>query len=107
MVLWDNALSNGSFLAASTLDMAYEPKSPVVNNYHNYGFGWRMLLKPNEDKIIYHNGWWHGNNTVFTRLLSNSTSIIILGNRFNKTIYKGKEIASIFTGKQDTTSLLE
>jgi CubicO group peptidase (beta-lactamase class C family) len=107
MVLWDNALSSGSFLAASTLDMAYEPKSPVVNNYHNYGFGWRMLLKPNEDKIIYHNGWWHGNNTVFTRLLSNSTSIIILGNRFNKTIYKGKEIASIFTGKQDTTSLLE
>lgn len=107
MVLWDKALSDGSFLAASTLDMAYEPKSPITNNYHNYGFGWRMLLKPNEDKIIYHNGWWHGNNTVFTRLLSNSTSIIILGNRFNKTIYKGKEIASIFTGKQDTTSLLE
>lgn len=107
MVLWDKALSDGSFLAASTLDMAYEPKSPVANNYHNYGFGWRMLLKPNEDKIIYHNGWWHGNNTVFTRLLSNSTSIIILGNRFNKTIYKGKEIASVITGKQDTTSLLE
>lgn len=107
MVLWDKALSDGSFLAATTLDLAYQPKSPIGNNYHNYGFGWRMLLKPNEDKIIYHNGWWHGNNTVFTRLLSNSTSIIILGNRFNKTIYKGKEIASVFTGKQDTTSLLE
>jgi hypothetical protein len=107
MFLWDKSLSDGSFLSSNTLEMAYEPKSPLTNNFHNYGFGWRMLLKPNEDKIIYHNGWWHGNNTVFTRLLSNAASIIILGNRFNKTIYKGKEIASVFTGKQDTTSLIE
>ena len=107
MFLWDKALSDGSFLSSNTLEMAYEPKSPLTNNFHNYGYGWRMLLKPNEDKIIYHNGWWHGNNTVFTRLLSNAASIIILGNRFNKTIYKGKEIASVFTGKQDTTSLIE
>ncbi len=107
MFLWDLALSEGSFLSNTTLEMAYEPKSPLSKDFHNYGFGWRMLLKPNEDKIIYHNGWWHGNNTVFTRLLSNSATIIIIGNRFNKTIYKGKEISSVFTGKQDTTALVE
>jgi CubicO group peptidase (beta-lactamase class C family) len=107
MFLWDQALTQGKYLSPSTLQMAYEPKSPLTRNFHNYGLGWRMLLKPNEDKLIYHNGWWHGNNTVFTRLLANSATIIILGNRFNKTIYKGKEIASVFTGKQDTTSLVE
>ena len=107
MLLWDKALTQGKFLAPSTLQMAYEPKSPLTRNYHNYGLGWRMLLKPNEEKLIYHNGWWHGNNTVFTRLIGETATIIILGNKFNKTIYKGKELASIFTGKEDTTSLVE
>jgi CubicO group peptidase (beta-lactamase class C family) len=107
MYLWDKALTEGKYLSPSTLQMAYQPKSPLTRNFHNYGLGWRMLLKPNEEKLIYHNGWWHGNNTVFTRLLADSATIIILGNRFNKTIYKGKEIASVFTGKQDTTSLVE
>jgi hypothetical protein len=27
-----------------------------------------MYDYPNNKKIIYHNGWWHGNNTVFTGL---------------------------------------
>ncbi|MFM2259591.1 MAG: hypothetical protein RLZZ424_1577, partial [Bacteroidota bacterium] len=65
------------------------------------------LTKPNEEKLIYHNGWWHGNNTVFTRLVGQTATIIILGNRYNRAIYKGKEIAAVFTGKEDTTSLVE
>jgi hypothetical protein len=65
------------------------------------------LVKPNEEKLIYHNGWWHGNNTVFNRLIGETATIIILGNKFNKIIYKGKELASVFTGKLDTTSLVE
>ena len=107
MYLWDKALTEGKFLAPATLEMAYEPRSPLNKYYHNYGLGWRVLAKPNEERLIYHNGWWHGNNTVFTRLISETATIIILGNRFNKSIYKGKEIASIFTGKEDTTSLEE
>lgn len=107
MLLWDKALTEGKFLALSTLEMAYQPQSPTNKYYHNYGLGWRILAKPNEEKLIYHNGWWHGNNTVFTRLINESATIIILGNKFNKSIYKGKELASIFTGKVDTTSLVE
>ena len=107
MLLWDKALTEGKFLAPATLEMAYQPQSPTNKYYHNYGLGWRILTKPNEEKLIYHNGWWHGNNTVFTRLINESATIIILGNKFNKSIYKGKEIASVFTGKVDTTSLVE
>jgi hypothetical protein len=65
------------------------------------------LTNPNEEKLIYHNGWWHGNNTVFTRLIRETATIIILGNRYNSSIYKGKQIAAVFTGKEDTTSLEE
>jgi len=107
MLLWDKALNEGKFLNQATLTMAYEPQSPIKKYYHNYGLGWRVLVRPNEDRLIYHNGWWHGNNTVFTRLINQAATIIILGNRFNKSIYKGKELASIFTGKEDTTSLEE
>ncbi len=107
MLLWDKALTEGKYLAAATLEMAYQPQSPINKYYHNYGLGWRILAKPNEERLVYHNGWWHGNNTVFTRLINESATIIILGNKFNKSIYKGKEIASVFTGKVDTTSLVE
>ena len=69
LYLWDKALTEGRFLQPTTLEMAYEPKSPTDKYWHNYGLGWRILSKPNEEKLIYHNGWWHGNNTVFTRLV--------------------------------------
>ena len=107
MYLWDKALTEGTYLKASTLEMAYQPQSPINKYYHNYGLGWRILAKPNEERLVYHNGWWHGNNTVFTRLINESATIIILGNKFNKSIYKGKEIASVFTGKVDTSALVE
>lgn len=107
MFLWDKALTEGRFIALSTLEMAYQPKSQTNRSFQNYGLGWRILSKPNEERLIYHNGWWHGNNTVFTRLIGETATIIILGNKFNKTIYKGKEFASIFTGKEDTTTLEE
>ncbi len=107
MYLWDKALTEGTYVKQSTLEMAYQPQSPINKYYHNYGLGWRILAKPNEERLVYHNGWWHGNNTVFTRLIGESATIIILGNRFNKSIYKGKEIASVFTGKVDTSALVE
>ena len=107
MYLWDKALTEGSYVKESTLEMAYQPQSPINKYHHNYGLGWRILAKPNEERLVYHNGWWHGNNTVFTRLISESATIIILGNKFNRSIYKGKDIASVFTGKVDTTSLVE
>lgn len=107
LFLWDKALTEGKFLKPATLLMAYEPQSPNHTSFHHYGLGWRIMDKPNEEKLIYHNGWWHGNNTVFTRLIGETATIIILGNRFNRTIYKGKEIAAVFTGKEDTTALVE
>ena len=107
MYLWDKALTEATYVKQSTLEMAYQPQSPTNKYHHNYGLGWRILTKPNEERLVYHNGWWHGNNTVFTRLIGESATIIILGNRFNKSIYKGKEIASVFTGKVDTSALVD
>ena len=67
--------------------MAYGPCSFEKPGIKNYGLGWRMLCYPNGDKIIYHNGWWHGNNTSFYRFIKDNMTIVVLGNKYNTGIY--------------------
>ncbi len=62
-----------------------------------------MNVYPNGKKIIYHNGWWHGNNTVFIRMIQDSVTIIVLGNKYNRAIYQAKKMAEIF----DPSSVME
>ena len=80
------------------LDQAFKGYSYERRGVRNYGLGWRLYEMPSGKKIIYHNGWWHGNNTVFSRLPSDSTVIIVLGNKFNRSIYQAKKIAGVFSG---------
>ena len=98
LLKWEIALNNGQLFNASTLEEAYKGYSYEKPGIKNYGLGWRLYEMPSGKKIIYHNGWWHGNNTVFSRLPSDSTTIIVLGNKFNRSIYQAKKIASIYAG---------
>ena len=98
MMKWDLALSNGQLFSEKTLEEAYRGYSYEKRGTRNYGLGWRLVEMPTGKKIIYHNGWWHGNNTVFSRLPDDSTAIIVLGNKFNRSIYQAKKIAGIFKG---------
>jgi CubicO group peptidase (beta-lactamase class C family) len=86
MYKWDQALYKGTFVKKKTLDEAYTPYSFEKPGVKNYGLGWRMLLYPNQ-KIIFHNGWWHGANTCFYRFLDDNFTIIVIGNKYNKSIY--------------------
>ncbi len=93
---WDRALSSGLLLNENTLRQAYAPYSNERPGVRNYGLGWRMNLYPNGKKIIYHNGWWHGNNAVLIRLLDEDATIIVTGNRFTRAIYAARQIANAF-----------
>jgi CubicO group peptidase (beta-lactamase class C family) len=106
LLLWDKALYSGSYIKHKTLQMAFEPNNNDKPSIHNYGLGWRMINQANQ-KIIYHNGWWHGNNAVFTRFIKDTATIIVLGNRFNRNIYNAKNIAASFLVGFDSTSLVE
>jgi CubicO group peptidase (beta-lactamase class C family) len=98
MMKWDRALVPGNFFNQQTLDEAFKGYSYERRGKRNYGLGWRLVETPGGKKIVYHNGWWHGNNTVFSRLPSDSTVIIVLGNKFNRNIYRAKKIAGTFSG---------
>lgn len=101
---WDKVLYEGKFLSEATLQLAFQPYSFERSGTHNYGLGFRLLINPSE-KIVYHNGWWHGNNTVFTRLIKDSSTVIILGNRFNKNIYAyGRRLPALLHRQSDSTN---
>lgn len=89
MLKWDQALYSGQLLDSATLKAAYTPYSHEKPGIRNYGLGWRLMVYPDSTKnIVYHNGWWHGNNTVFYRFVQDTTTLIILGNKYNRGIYQ-------------------
>lgn len=106
LFLWDRALHEGTYVNQNSQVLAYQPYSFETKSFHNYGLGWRLLNSPTED-IVYHNGWWHGNNTVFTRYIKDTATIIVLGNRYNRNIYQAKKLSAAFTGRIDSTELEE
>lgn len=88
MYRWDQSFYKNILLDNETLEMAYGPCSFEKPGIKNYGLGWRMLCYPDGYKVIYHNGWWHGNNTCFYRFIEDNFTIIVLGNKYNSAIYR-------------------
>ncbi|WP_343307636.1 serine hydrolase domain-containing protein [Chitinophaga niabensis] len=89
MLKWDQAIYSGKLFKPETLKEAFTPYSNERPGIRNYGLGWRLFTYPDSsNNIVYHNGWWHGNNTVFYRFIKDSTTLVILGNRYNRGIYQ-------------------
>ncbi len=96
LLKWDQAMYSNQIFSKETLEKAFTPYSNEKRGIRNYGYGWRMNVYPNGKKIIYHNGWWHGNNASFIRMIQDSVTIIVLGNKYNANIYHSKDLESIF-----------
>jgi len=95
LFLLSTALYQQRLLTPQTQELAFTPHSPERKE-GNYGFGWRMKNMNNDDKEVYHNGWWHGYRTSFHRRLKDSLTIIVLSNRLNMSVYAtGRVYAAI------------
>lgn len=92
MYRWDQSFYQNKILDNETLELAYGPCSFEHPGIKNYGLGWRMLCFPSGNKVIYHNGWWHGNNTAFYRFIKENMTFIVLGNKYNSGIYKQAKV---------------
>jgi CubicO group peptidase (beta-lactamase class C family) len=93
---WDQALRDGKLFSKGVLDSAYAGYSFEKPGRRNYGLGWRILFIPNGKKLIYHNGWWHGNRTVFVRMLDENATIIALCNNDYRNVYNSKRLCDLF-----------
>jgi CubicO group peptidase (beta-lactamase class C family) len=92
MYRWDQSFYRNTLLNNETIELSYGPCSFEKPGVKNYGLGWRMFCYPNGEKIIYHNGWWHGNNTSFYRFIQENLTIVILGNKYNNGVYKHAKV---------------
>lgn len=95
MFKWDQALYSDVLLKKSTIEEAFTGYSNEHKGKRNYGYGWRMIDDGKNPKIIYHNGWWHGYNSLFLRRPSDQTTIIVLSNKFNRSAYQVQGVLSI------------
>ncbi len=92
LLKWDQALYTDQVLSPALLDSAFTSYSHEKPSIHNYGLGWRLQLLPNDKKVIYHFGKWHGFNAAFARLTDEKATIIILGNKFTRSIYSAAHL---------------
>ncbi len=96
---WYRALNGDCLLPKKMLAEAFIPRSFEKKGAKNYGYGFRMMLNDaKQPEYIYHSGWWKGYNTMFWFSPKDEYVIIILGNRYNTTVYRVKELIDVLHG---------
>jgi CubicO group peptidase (beta-lactamase class C family) len=105
LVKFDMATYSPDFIKPEILQQAYVGYSAmnVAKPIKDYGFGMRMrFLPPNGEKMIYHNGWWHGNNTSFVPVKKDTVTVVCLGNRYSNRPYSTLSMVSSLFYKKKT-----
>ncbi len=96
MYKFDRALYPGILLKEETLKLAFTNNVFDTRSSKKYGLGFRLREDQNNQKIIYHNGWWHGYRTAFHRRESDNSCVIILSNRLDRCVYaQAKQLFNI------------
>lgn len=99
MMKYDSCIRENVMLNQALYDSAWKPyfkDTHYRSTSEYYGLGWRLNIFPDSLVIPYHNGWWHGNNSVFQRVIADTAVIIVTGNRFASRIYQSAKAANIF-----------
>jgi CubicO group peptidase (beta-lactamase class C family) len=98
MLLFGKKLFEGKVI--SNINEAIKPHARTTYGRY-YGLGFR--INPNGgDTIIFHNGWWHGYRSAFQYRKSDKTTIVILSNRLDKSVYQTGRIFDALDNKKDT-----
>lgn len=96
LVKFDLATYSPDFIAPEIIQEAFKGYSPQPKTMKNYGLGMRMKEWPTGQRLTYHNGWWHGNNTSFVTLKKDTVTIICLSNKYSAKPYQSLKLSSIF-----------
>jgi CubicO group peptidase (beta-lactamase class C family) len=96
LLKWDQVWYTNKLIDDEHKALAFTAYSNEKPGVKNYGLGWRMNIYDNEKKIVFHNGWWHGNNNAFIRLFQDSATFICLGNVNAQSNYAPMELSGLF-----------
>ena len=77
------------------------PRSFEFPGLRNYGYGFRLWVDSKQQtEYVYHTGWWKGYNTLMWFNPKDEFVIIILSNRYDRSIYQIKPLLEILHGKE-------
>ncbi len=96
LLKFDMARRSKYFLNEDLNKQMYAGYSYESKGTKNYGLGIRMVEWPVGEPFYFHNGWWHGNTSSYISLGKEKVTIIALSNKFTRTTYQVKRVASIF-----------
>ena len=85
-----------NFLRHDLYEKIFEPYSNERPGVNNYGIGFRMKVFNENEKLTYHNGWWHGTNSVFAHLLKSNVTIVAIGNKYSRRVYSALALSGLF-----------
>jgi CubicO group peptidase (beta-lactamase class C family) len=105
LVKFDMGCYSPNFIKPELLEEAYFGYSAgkVAKPIKDYGLGMRMrFLPPNGEKMVYHNGWWHGNNTSFVPVKKDTVTVVCLGNKYSNRPYSTLSMVSSLFYKKKT-----
>ena len=105
LVKFDLGCYSPQFIDQKLLQEAYVGYSAgnVAKPIKDYGLGMRMrFLPPTGEKMIYHNGWWHGNNTSFVPVKKDTVTVVCLGNKYSNRPYATLSMVSSLFYKKKT-----
>lgn len=93
---FSKAMFSKDFLKPELMEMVFSPHSNEKAGMNNYGLGFRMKIFDNGEKLTYHNGWWHGTNSVFAHLLKSKVTIVAIGNKYSNRVYTALALSGLF-----------
>jgi CubicO group peptidase (beta-lactamase class C family) len=105
LVKFDLGCYSPGFINQELLQEAYFGYSAgrLAKPIKDYGLGMRMrFLPPTGEKMIYHNGWWHGNNTSFVPVKKDTVTVVCLGNKYSNRPYSTLSMVSSLFYKKKT-----
>ncbi len=104
---WYKGINSDCILRADLRKEAFTPRSFERGGIKNYGYGFRMHVADSTRtaKYIYHTGWWKGYNTLMWFSPKDEFVIIILTNRYDRSVYQIKPLLEILHGKEQPSDI--
>jgi CubicO group peptidase (beta-lactamase class C family) len=84
------------FISKKLWDEAFSGYSYEKKGIKNYGLGFRFMEWENGEKLIYHNGKWHGNTSSFINIRKDSAVIISISNVYTRKTYNTLRMSALF-----------
>lgn len=96
LLKFDIATYAPGFLSPELREKAWSGKSYESKGKRNYGYGMRIYEWEGGQKMLYHNGWWHGNTSSYITLKKDTVTIIGIANKYSTMPWQAWKLTPTF-----------